>query len=69
MKGERMKRPQESVRVQTFQPNEFYETLLKRKAADREVYERSFSSALKITAELYARTKAKQEQHGEVKAT
>ena len=37
---ERMKQAKESLRVQTFQPNEFYETLLKRKAADREVYER-----------------------------
>ncbi len=61
MKGERMKRPQESLSAQTFQPNEFYENLLRRQREDRELYERTFSPALRLSVEFYATTKRKLE--------
>jgi hypothetical protein len=37
----------ETARACRFQPNEFYETLLRRQREDRELYERTFSPALR----------------------
>ncbi len=62
MKGERMQRPQESVRAHTFQPNAFYETLLRRQREDRELYERTFSPALRLSVEFYATTRRKNKE-------
>jgi hypothetical protein len=57
-----MKRPQESLRAQAFQPNEFYENLLRRQREDRELYERTFSPALRLSVEFYEVTKRKNEE-------
>jgi hypothetical protein len=60
-----MKPEKESVSAHRFQPNEFYENLLRRQREDRELYERTFSPALRLSVEFYATTKRKLE----VKAT
>ncbi len=49
----------ESLSAQTFQPNAFYETLLRRQREDRELYERTFSPALRLSVEFYVTTKRK----------
>ncbi len=54
-----MKPEKESVSAHGFQPNEFYETLLRRQREDRELYARTFSPALRLSVEFYATTKRK----------
>jgi hypothetical protein len=57
-----MKQTEETVSAHRFQPNEFYETLLRRQREDRELYERTFSPALRLSVEFYAATKRKNEE-------
>jgi hypothetical protein len=57
-----MKQPQESLSAQTFQPNEFYETLLRHQREDRELYECTFSPALRLSVEFYATTRRKNKE-------
>ncbi len=40
-----------------FQVNEFYEKLLRQRAADKWRFEISYSSALKLSVEVYAKVK------------
>jgi len=56
-----MKQAKESLRAHRFQRNEFYENLLRRQREDRELYERTFSPALRLSVEFYATTKRKLE--------
>ncbi len=44
-----------------FTENEFFENLLKRKADDPQDYERTFSSALRITVDFYEAAKRRHE--------
>jgi hypothetical protein len=57
-----MKQNQETVRACRFQPNAFYETLLRRQREDRELYERTFSPAFRLSVEFYATTKRKNKE-------
>ncbi len=57
-----MKPEKESLRAKSFQPNEFYETLLRRQREDRELYARTFSPALRLSVEFYEVTKRKFEE-------
>jgi hypothetical protein len=59
---ERMKPEKETARACRFQTNEFYETLLRRQREDRELYERTFSPALRLSVEFYATTKRKNKE-------
>ncbi len=56
MKGERMKRPQESVRAHAFQPNGFYERLLAMRKSDPRTFA-TISPASKLALFEYERQK------------
>jgi hypothetical protein len=57
-----MKQTEETVSAHRFQTNAFYETLLRRQREDRELYERTFSPALRLSVEFYATTKRKNKE-------
>jgi hypothetical protein len=57
-----MKQAKETVSAHRFQLNEFYENLLRRQRENRELYERTFSPALRLSVEFYEVTKRKNEE-------
>ncbi len=58
-----MKQTEETARAHRFQPNEFYETLLRRQREDRELFERTFSPALRSSVEFYETAKEEREEN------